>query len=113
MKKPIYRKVVGSEYRDNPGAWKSRFTGGWRRINLECGHHRVAKGSIRIPFNCRCSDCERLRDGSARAVSEIDEEAGTGVLHGWDEAKQWPTFTKVNLADIPGGFEFMGRRWGV
>lgn len=79
--RPIWRKVVSTTTRMNPGAGKSRFVGGSVRLDLECGHEWHRKISQGVPDRARCSACESLRRGATRISYNLD---GTQTEETWD-----------------------------
>lgn len=89
-RKPIWRKVIDQHTHMNPGASKSRFTGGSRCFHLECDHRTYRKLSQGAPSRIRCRDCESLRSGATSTVTHLD---GTQTTETWNAATQSPQRT--------------------
>ena len=99
MAKPIWRKVLGSTEHLNPGAHKSRYTGGRTHLTLEgCGHELYRKISQGVPAKARCSECERL--STSTGTSTLYHGDGTKTVTTWNAELGLP-----HRETMPGTFE--------
>lgn len=89
MNTDMKRKVVGTTTHYNPGSEKSRFVGGSRWLQLECGHELHQKLSRPVPRNTFCLECHRLSTGTGGST-HFDITARIASYETWDDAKHLP-----------------------